>query len=338
MSSPGLYPAVITASIRSSNTSNASATSGAKPPSSPTVTANPFLVSISFNEWNTSVPIRSASRKLDAPAGTIIYSWKSLPTACLPPFIIFIIGTGSVVAAFPPINLYNGIWNDAAAALAHAIDTARIELAPNLDLSLVPSSFIIALSIAYTLDASIASTVLLSSTFICFTALSVPFPKYLFWSISLSSTASKAPVDAPLGTIPCPTVPSLSKTCASTVGLPLESSISLPITFFISSFLCLCPIIFKVLLLTSSGGIWGLSRQPASIPSLHSYASGEQYLSAIGSFIGTPPAKSDCVYTVLLCWLSLLSEFLVKSDCISVFLLSIICFIWSLLLYCFCFI
>ena len=178
--------------------------------------------------------------------------------------MIFIIGTGRVVAAFPPINLYRGIWSDAAAALAHAIDTARIELAPSLDLSFVPSSFIIALSIPKVSEASIARTVLLSSTFIWLTALSVPLPRYLFWFISLNSTASNAPVDAPLGTIPCPTVPSASSTCASTVGLPLESRISLPITFLISSFLCS----ISLWAVTPSLGIHGLSRQPATIPSL----------------------------------------------------------------------
>lgn len=40
------------------------------------------------------------------------------------------------------------------AALQQAIDTASIALAPSLDLSLVPSAFIIAASTAYISDAS----------------------------------------------------------------------------------------------------------------------------------------------------------------------------------------
>ena len=43
---------------------------------------------------------------------------------------------------------YRGISREIAAALALAMDTARIALAPSLDLSLVPSASIIALSIA----------------------------------------------------------------------------------------------------------------------------------------------------------------------------------------------
>ncbi len=43
---------------------------------------------------------------------------------------------------------------------------------------------------------------------------------------SRNSTASKAPVDAPLGTAALANAPSLSDTSTSTVGLPRESSIS----------------------------------------------------------------------------------------------------------------
>ena len=53
-------------------------------------------------------------------------------------------------------------------------------------------------------------------------------------SPSLSSSASNSPVDAPLGAVPLPTVPSTKVTSASTVGLPLESKISRPTTFSIS--------------------------------------------------------------------------------------------------------
>jgi hypothetical protein len=45
--------------------------------------------------------------------------------------------------------------------------------------------------------------------------------------LSLNSRASYTPVDAPLGTAALKTYPSVKMTSASTVGLPLESSISL---------------------------------------------------------------------------------------------------------------
>ena len=55
------------------------------------------------------------------------------------------------------------------------------------------------------------------------TALLTPFPLYLELSPSLNSTASKAPVEAPEGTIALPDAPSSSTTSTSTVGFPLES-------------------------------------------------------------------------------------------------------------------
>ena len=62
------------------------------------------------------------------------------------------------------------------------------------------------------------------------TALATPLPPKRFSSPSRSSTASNSPVEAPLGAIPLPTVPSDRTTSASTVGLPRESRISLPVT------------------------------------------------------------------------------------------------------------
>src|SRR5262245_34295770 len=58
------------------------------------------------------------------------------------------------------------------------------------------------------------------------TACSTPLPPY-FGPPSLSSTASNAPVDAPLGTAALLCVPSSSTTSTSTVGLPRESRICL---------------------------------------------------------------------------------------------------------------
>ena len=82
--------------------------------------------------------------KLGAPIGMIMNSWKSiLLSACAPPFKIFIIGIGNVLAFVPPIYLYKGKFASSAAAFATAILTAKIAFAPNLDLFGVPSKSII---------------------------------------------------------------------------------------------------------------------------------------------------------------------------------------------------
>ena len=60
-----------------------------------------------------------------------------------------------------------------------------------------------------------------------------PFPLYLLGSLSLSSTASNLPVEAPDGTIPRADIPESKKTSASTVGFPLESNTSYPFMFTI---------------------------------------------------------------------------------------------------------
>ena len=68
--------------------------------------------------------------------------------ACAPPFKMFIIGTGSLFPEIPPRKRYSGISSAIAAALAAAIDTARMAFAPSFDLSFVPSAAIIAASSA----------------------------------------------------------------------------------------------------------------------------------------------------------------------------------------------
>ena len=76
---------------------------GAKPPSSPTAVEYPFFFSTDFSVWKTSAPMRSASAKFGAPSGTIMNSCTStLLSACAPPLMMFIIGTGSVRASTPP--------------------------------------------------------------------------------------------------------------------------------------------------------------------------------------------------------------------------------------------
>ena len=66
------------------------------------------------------------SLKLSAPSGLIMNSCISKELfACAPPFIIFIIGIGSVFTALPPINLNSGVFFSNAAFLIAAIDTAK---------------------------------------------------------------------------------------------------------------------------------------------------------------------------------------------------------------------
>ena len=84
-------------------------------------------------EWKTSAHIRSASLQESAPTGIIINSWMfTLLSACLPPFKIFIIGTGNVLALIPPMYWYKDKPKASAAARAQAIETPRIALAPSL--------------------------------------------------------------------------------------------------------------------------------------------------------------------------------------------------------------
>ena len=165
----------------------------------------------------------------------IINSWTSTVFAAwAPPFRIFIIGTGRRLAFTPPRKRYRGISSEAAAALAQAMETARMAFAPSFDLSFVPSARIMALSTAYMSHASIPFSVSHITVLTFSAALRTPFPPYLPLSPSRSSSASYSPVDAPLGAAPLATVPSARRTSASTVGFPRESMISLPVTFSIS--------------------------------------------------------------------------------------------------------
>ena len=147
--SPGLYPALSTASKMHWIASSSLPRSGAKPPSSPTEVASPRSLSNAASTWNTSVHQRSPSQKLSAPTGIIMNSCTSMVfAACAPPFKMFIIGTGRRFPDTPPRKRYSGRPYALAAARAFAIETARIAFAPSLDLSLVPSASIIALSTA----------------------------------------------------------------------------------------------------------------------------------------------------------------------------------------------
>ena len=99
-SSPARYPArSIAASMSSSGCSFVASPDGAKPPSSPTPVAIPRSCSTSFSAWKISEPIRIASLNVGAPIGTTMNSCMSAESvACLPPFKMFMSGTGNVAA------------------------------------------------------------------------------------------------------------------------------------------------------------------------------------------------------------------------------------------------
>ena len=177
-----------------------------------------------MREWNISVPILNDSLKVFTPWGTSINSWQSRPLgAWAPPLITFISGTGRRLDNGSPRYLYNGISKAFDAALALARLTARIELAPKLDLLGVPSISIIKLSILVWSKADNPHKAGEIVSWILLTAVKTPFPIY-FVPPSLNSCASWAPVLAPLGTIALPIAPHSKNTSASTVGFPLESS------------------------------------------------------------------------------------------------------------------
>src|SRR5574344_867863 len=125
--------------------------------------------------------------------------------------------------------LYKGKSKYAAAAFATARDTPNKALAPNFDLVFVPSSCNNFASIVVCYKAEKPFKAGAMMLLMCSTALVTPLPKYLFLSPSRNSMASFSPVDAPEGTDALPNAPDSKYTSTSTVGLPLESRISLPI-------------------------------------------------------------------------------------------------------------
>ena len=116
--------------------------SGAKPPSSPTAVLRPWPFSTDLSEWKISVPVRSASENEAAPTGRTMNSWKStLLSACAPPLMMFIIGTGSATSDSVMVDRYchSGCFFDAATACALASETPSSALAPSRPLFSVPS-------------------------------------------------------------------------------------------------------------------------------------------------------------------------------------------------------
>ena len=216
-----------------SNASSVPSSVGAKPPSSPTAVERFLSWRTFFKLWKISDPICIAWEKVDAFTGITINSWKAIGASeWEPPFIIFIIGTGSVFADTPPIYLYKGIPNSAAAALEVARETPKIALAPNFDLFGVPSKSIIIWSTLFCSKTEKPSNSWAIIVFTLSTAFKTPLPiKSL--PPSLNSTASCSPVEAPDGTAALPKYPFSVVTSTSIVGFPLESKICLAWMFII---------------------------------------------------------------------------------------------------------
>ena len=143
--------------------------------------------------------------------------------------MIFIIGTGNRWALVPPIYLYRETFFSLAAALATAIDTPKIALAPNLPLFSVPSNAMTILSMALK-SASLPLMALAILVLTLLTAFKTPLPPNRLLSPSRNSIASNSPVEAPEGTAARPKAPEVKRTSTSTVGLPRESIISRPLT------------------------------------------------------------------------------------------------------------
>src|SRR3954451_19516856 len=158
--------------------------------------------------------------------GAIMNSWTStLLSAWAPPLRMFIIGTGSTCAEGPPTYRNSGRPAESAAARATARLTPRMALAPRRDLSGVPSRSISCWSTSRCSLASYPTSSGPMTSRTPSTALVTPLPPYRF-PPSRSSTASQAPVEAPLGTAARVIVPSSRATSTSTVGFPRESRIS----------------------------------------------------------------------------------------------------------------
>ena len=237
-SSPILKPDFSIASIINSIASSFVFNDGAKPPSSPTVVESFLLFISDFNFWITKKHILIDSENVLGRSGRIINSCiLSELLACAPPLIIFIKGNGIWLFVFPPKYLNSEIFFEIAANLQVAMETAKIELAPNLFFCLVPSKSIKALSNFLWSKISKFFKFLDIVPLIFLTEFKTLFPKYSLFSKSLNSKASCFPVDAPDGTIAEAELPSSKKTSASTVGIPLLSKTCRPLILVIFAIL-----------------------------------------------------------------------------------------------------
>src|SRR6266704_6014445 len=169
-------------------------------------------------------------------------SWKSREfSACRPPLMTFIMGTGSRYDDAPPRYWYSGMPMAEAVARAAAIETPSMALAPSFDLFSVPSS---AINAASTVSCGVASERSRRSRIAVLTfemALRTPLPPYRATSPSRSSRASYRPVEAPDGTEAMPQCPLSSFMTTRSVGLPRESRISKASIVLIAKLIGLIP-------------------------------------------------------------------------------------------------
>ncbi|MNN48535.1 hypothetical protein D3C81_1630170 [compost metagenome] len=154
--------------------------SGAKPPSSPTAVLRPWPFSTDLSAWKISVPARSDSLNELKPTGSTMNSWKStLLSACAPPLMMFIIGTGSDGVA--PVLLarycHSACFFEAAAACAAAIETPSSALAPRRPLFSVPSRSIRRRSRPCWSSASKPASAVAMAPLMLPTALRTPLPR-----------------------------------------------------------------------------------------------------------------------------------------------------------------
>lgn len=156
-------------------------------------------------------------------------SWKSrLPAACTPPLTTSKCGTGrrGVVPATRARCCHNSRPARAASARQRARETPTTASAPSRDLVPVPSSSISARSTSAAEAKPRPVRARAISPLTCPAAPSTPWPPYRERSPSRSSTASRAPVDAPGGTPARTRVPSPAVRVTASVGRPRESRIS----------------------------------------------------------------------------------------------------------------
>ena len=105
-------------------------------------------------------------------------SWMStLLSACAPPLMMFIIGTGMTFGPGPPSSRYRPCPAARAVACAVASDTASVAFAPSRDFVSVPSSSISRRSSPAWSRASRPSSAERISPFALATAFSTPLPR-----------------------------------------------------------------------------------------------------------------------------------------------------------------
>ena len=193
----------------------------------------PRSFSVPLSAWKISAPIRSASEKLGAPAGTTMNSWKSTElSAWAPPLSTFIIGTGSTVGRVARVAVelgdvgverHPGLGRGRAGGRQRDAED-RVGAEPRLVRRPVELASGCGRSPPGRSARAPDQRLRRSSSLTFATALPTPLPAHAS-PPSRSSVASNSPVEAPEGTAARPRAPESSATSTSTVGLPRESRI-----------------------------------------------------------------------------------------------------------------